>query len=157
MTGVQTCALPICYYIYFYNKINNTCYINDLNFYWSLERLSVTNTIEQLSSKILPHIQMIQSRVINQEFEIPNFIYFHNRWHGSKEIVKQIVELKPLYDEKNNLYWFTQPNWKQWSMILKPDNTIDNKARQRLNSDNRLSKDKWSDEFQDANNGMSLK
>ena len=144
------------YYIYFYNKINNTCYINDLNFYWSLERLSVTNTIEQLSSKILPHIQMVQSRVINQEFEIPKFIYFHNRWHGSKEIVRQIVELKPLYDENNNLYWFAQPNWKQWSVILKSDNRVVDNASQRLNRDDRLNEDKWSDEFQDANNGMSL-
>ena len=109
------------YYIYFYNKINNTCYINDLNFYWSLERLSVTNTIEQLSTKILPYIQMLQERNMSQtEFKIPNFIYYHNRWYWSREIIKQAVELKPLYDDKNNLYGFGKPNWWQWSIILKP-------------------------------------
>ena len=59
------------YYIYFYSKIKNTCYINDLSFYGSIERLSVTNTIEQLSTKILPFIKMIQNRTVNKKFEIP--------------------------------------------------------------------------------------
>ena len=122
------------YYIYFYNKINNTCYINDLNFYGSLERLSVTNTIEQLSTKILPHIKDIQERVINQEFEIPKFIYFHNRWYGSKEIVRQIVELKPLYDDSWDVSWFCEPNWKQWSQILKPVDDTMNKSKRKKSS-----------------------
>jgi len=121
------------YYIYFYNKINNTCYINDLNFYGSLERLSVTNIIEQLSIKILPYIHAIQERNISQpEFEIPKFIYFHNRWYWSKEIVKQIVELKPIYDNRWDVSWFCEPNWKQWSQILKPVDGTMNKSKMKI-------------------------
>ena len=56
---------------------------------------------------------MIQDRTINTEFKIPKFIYFHNRGYGSKEIVKQAVNLKPLYDEQNKLYGFGEPNWNE--------------------------------------------
>ncbi len=109
------------YYIYFYSKIKNICYINDLSFYGSVERLSVTNTIEQLSSKILPFIKMIQNRTINKKFETPKFIYFHNRWYGSNEIVRQAVNLKPLYNEHNKLYGFCEPDWKKWNIIINSD------------------------------------
>lgn len=140
------------YYIYFYSKIQNTCYINDLNFYGSVERLSVTNTIEQLSTKILPFIQMIQSRTINQKFQIPKFIYFYNRWYWSKEIVRQSVKLKPLYDEKNKLYWFCEPSWNEWNIIINSDiNSWNNKDRGKMIDD------KWSQCFQDWNNAMGLK
>ena len=108
------------YYIYFYSKSTNICYINDLNFYGSFERLSVTNTIEHLSTKLLPHIKTIQSKTINQEFDIPKFVYFHNRGFGSKEIVRQCVSLKALYDDKNNLEWFCKPNCSWWNIIIKP-------------------------------------
>lgn len=111
------------YYIFFYSKNTNTCYINDLNFYGSLERLSVTNTIEQLSTKILPFIKMVQSRVINREFEIPKFVYYHSRWYSWNEVIRQSVSLKPLYNEDKNLYWFSEPNWSEWFMIM--DSEID--------------------------------
>lgn len=151
------------YYIYFYSKIQNTCYINDLNFYGSVERLSVTNTIEQLSTKILPFIKMIQSRTINQKFKLPKFIYFHNRGYGSREIVKQAVNLKPLYDEHNKLYWFCEPNWSEWNIIINSDiESWNNKDKDRLKSKRSgswdiLWDDKWSEEFQDGNNAMGLK
>jgi len=108
------------YYIYFYSKVTNTCYINDLNFYGSSERLSVTNTIEHLSTKLLPHIQAVQSKTINQEFQVPEFVYFYNRGFGSKEILRQCVSLKAFYDEDNNLEWFCKPDWNWWHVILKP-------------------------------------
>ena len=108
------------YYIYYYSKPNNTCYINDLNFYGSTERLSVTNTIEHLSTRILPHIKFEQSKILHQKFQIPKFVYFHHRWYGSKEIIRQTVTLKPLYDEDNNLEWFSQPDWRWWNIIIKP-------------------------------------
>jgi len=109
------------YYIYFYDKNTNICYINDLNFYGSVERLSVTNTIEQLSTNILPYIKHIQQKNISlTEFKLPSFIYFYNRWYGNNEVVKQMVSLKPLYDEDKDLYGFYKPNWSVWSVILKP-------------------------------------
>ncbi len=123
------------YYIYFYSKIKNICYINDLSFYWSVERLSVTNTIEQLSTKILPFIKMIQSRTINQKFKTPKFIYFHNRWYGSNEIVRQVVNLKPLYNEHNKLYGFCEPDWKKWNIIINSDiDTWNDKDKEALKS-----------------------
>ena len=151
------------YYIYFYSKIKNTCYINDLSFYGSVERLSVTNTIEQLSTKILPFIKMIQNRTINKKFEIPKFIYFHNRWYGSNEIVRQAVNLKPLYNEHNKLYGFCEPDWKRWNIIINSDiDTWNDKEKEILKSKesvnwDKVNDDKWSECFQDANNGMSLK
>ena len=114
------------YYIYFYDKASNICFINDLNFYWSVNRLSVTNTIEQLSTKILPFIKFTQSRNLsNVDFIIPSFIYFHNRWYWSKDIVKQEVILKPLYDENKNIVGFSNPKWKKWNIIYRSsDNNI---------------------------------
>lgn len=123
------------YYIYYYSKTKNTCYINDLNFYWSLERLSVTNTIEQLSINILPYIKMIQSRTLNTSFQVPQFIYYYNRWYWSKEIVKQAVHLKSLYDEKNQLYWFCEPNWDKGNIIINSDiESWNNKDRENFKS-----------------------
>ena len=123
------------FYIYFYSKVQNICYINDLSFHWSLERLSVTNTIEQLSTKILPFIKMIQSRTINKKFQIPKFIYYHNRWYWSKEIVKQSVNLKPLFNEHNILYWFCEPSWNKWNIIINSDiDNMNNKDKERLKS-----------------------
>ncbi len=112
------------YYVYFYSKVTNTCYINDLNFYGSLERLSVTNTIEYLSTRILPQIKAVQNKIINQDFEIPKFVYFHNRGYGSKEIVRQSITFKELYDEHNNLEWFCKPDWSWWNVIIKPAKNV---------------------------------
>ena len=109
------------YYIYFYSRSKNICYINDLNFYWSVERMSVTNTIEQLSSKILPHIKSVQYRNVSKKFQIPKFIYFHNRWYWSSEIVKQNVKLKPLYDNRWKLAGFRDPDWSVWNEIIFPE------------------------------------
>lgn len=106
------------YYVYFYSKKLNRCFINDLNFYGSTERLSVTNTIEQLSSKILPHILSVQKKTLHYKFDLPKFTYYYNRWYGSKEIVEQNILLKPLYDKKNNLKWFSSPDWSPWNRIL---------------------------------------
>jgi len=112
------------YYIYFYSKELNRCFINDLNFYWSIERLSVTNTIEQLTSKIIPHIISIQNRTINHKFKLPSFTYYHNRWYWSKEIVEQDVNLKPLYSEDNKVEWFVEPNWSAWNKLIPKDDKV---------------------------------
>jgi hypothetical protein len=109
------------YFIYSYSKRLNTCFINDLNEYNSTDRISVTNSIEQLSTKILPHIKLIQSRTIGKKFAIPKFIYFHNRWFGSSEIIRQCVSLKPLYDNDKNVVGFHKPDWREWNKVLYPE------------------------------------
>jgi hypothetical protein len=118
------------YYIFYYSKYKNTCYINDLAFHWSMDRLSVTNTIEQLSTKILPFIKMTQSKVINREFKIPKFIYYHSRWYSWTEVIRQSVSLNPLYDEDKKLCGFNKPSWSEWFMII--DSEVDEWEREWL-------------------------
>ena len=118
-------AIHWSYYIYFYDRLKNTIFINDLNFFGSSQRLSVTNTIEQLSAKILPHIKLIQSRTINTKFVIPKFIYYYNRWYWSNEIVKQQVSLKPLYNNTNELVGFSEPDWNAWNCLMSLDSKWD--------------------------------
>ena len=127
------------YYVYFYDKVKNICYINDLNFYYSSDRLSVTNTIEQLATKILPYTQAIQSKNLSQEFEIPQFVYFYNRGYNSTQIIKQLVSLEPVYDTENKLLWFSKPSWKEWNEIWHLE-----------------IEERWSKSFRESNNAMGL-
>lgn len=113
-------AIHWSYYIYFYSRKLNICYINDLNFYWSTDRLSVTNTIEHISSKLLPHIK-IQQNNKNNKFKIPKFVYFHTQGYWSTAIVRQKINLKPLYDKRKVLMWFWSPDWTVWNDVIVPD------------------------------------
>ena len=108
------------YYIYFYSRKLNTCYINDLNFYWSSDRLSVTNTIELLSTKLLPHIKAQQQKK-DKKLKIPKFIYFHTKWYWSKAVVRQKINLQPLYNKYKVLLWFGSPDWSAWNDVIVPD------------------------------------
>ena len=119
----STAAIHWSYYIYFYSKKLNICYINDLNFYGSVERLSVTNTIEQLSSKILSHIKILQGK--NKKFKVPKFIYFHTHWYWSTSIVRQKIYLQSLYDKDKELVWFGKPDWTAWNEIIFPESIED--------------------------------
>ena len=104
------------YYVYFYSKKLNICYINDLNFYCSKDRQSVTNNIEKLSSLVLPHIKIIQGK--NTRFHLPSFVYFYNQWYNSTNIIRQKIKLKPIFDNNKNLVWFYQPDWTAWNDII---------------------------------------
>lgn len=122
----STAAVHWSYYIYFYSKAHNICYINDINFYGSNERQSVTNNIEQLTTKILPHIKTVQNKYyVNStkdtyKYSIPKFIYFHNHWYWSSAIVKQNINLKPQYNRFKELVSFQYPNWSAWNEIVYP-------------------------------------
>jgi len=122
----STAAIHWSYYIYFYSKKLNICYINDLNFYWSSKRSSVTNSIEQLSSKILPHIKTIQGK--DKKFKVPKFVYFHTHWYWSTSIVRQKINLQPLYSSDKKLVWFGKPDWTAWNEMIRLE-SIEDKYR----------------------------
>jgi hypothetical protein len=83
---------------------------------------------------------MVQSKNLSTEFEIPQFIYFYNRWYASKQIIKQQVSLEAVYDKDNKLCWFSKPSWREWNRILHLELEV-----------------KWSESFQEGNNAMGLR
>ena len=100
------------YFIYYYDLIHHTFYINDIEWPCIDERVSVINGIETIVTKM--YLQEIHSygdivkQILRQK--LPKIIYFYQK-KNTKYINIDSVKLKPVFNRNMEIVRFKAPTW----------------------------------------------
>ncbi len=100
------------YYLYFYDMVNNTFYINDLDYPWTQNRASAINIIEQIINRAYK-LEMNSFIDIIKKIQItknPNVYYFY-RQKQTRVIIIDKVNLEAKRDRTWQIIWFKNPSW----------------------------------------------
>lgn len=101
-----------CCYVYYYNKHNNTFYIDDVTYCKTPWRPSVTNVVEHIATSLYMNARNYLPK------KHPKFVYFYQPYPDSKTIVRQEVNLVPVYKNKKFIK-YNKPNWnKPWDWTV---------------------------------------
>jgi len=114
------------YFIYYYDLLNHTFYINDLDYICKENRTSAINIIEQIISKIFiqeinfywPNIKKILIR------KVPKVIYYYTQKQTNNTIKDEVV-LTPIWDMKYTIKRFKNPVWDSEKSLEIPWDELD--------------------------------
>lgn len=104
------------YFLYYYDMVNNTFYINDLDYIWVTDRTSAINIIEHIVNKAYK-LEMNSFIDIIKKVQItknPDVHYFY-RQKQTKIIIMDKVLLVPTRDRTWAITWFKSPRWDDWN------------------------------------------
>jgi len=104
------------YFLYYYDMVKNTFYINDLDYVWVTDRMSAIKIIEQIVNKAYK-LEMNSFIDIIKKIQItknPDVHYFY-RQKKTKLIIMDKVILVPIRDRTWEIRWFKSPHWDDWN------------------------------------------
>ena len=104
------------YFLYYYDMVHNTFYINDLDYVWVTDRTSAINIIEQIVNKAYK-LEMNSFIDIIKKIQItknPDVHYFY-RQKQTRIIIMDKVILVPTRDRTWAIIWFKSPRWDKWN------------------------------------------
>ena len=100
------------YYIYYYDLVNHTFYINDLDWPCMESRISAINSIEKIVSKA--YLQEIHSYgdIIKKilQSKKPKVIYFYKQ-KNTELIIMDRVNLETVRNRNRDIVRFKNPTW----------------------------------------------
>lgn len=111
------------YYLYYYDMVNNTFYINDLDFIWVTDRTSTINIIEHIVTRAYK-LEMNSFIDIIKKIQItknPDIHYFY-RQKQTRLIIMDRVTLVPIRDRVWAIRWFKSPSWDSTNTQKYSDN-----------------------------------
>ena len=114
------------YYLYYYDMVNNTFYVNDLDYIWTKDRASAINIIEHIINRAYKlemnsFIDIIKKVQITKK---PNVYYFY-RQKQTRVIIIDKVNLVAKRDKTWVIVWFKNPSWDKWNtQKIKEDDVI---------------------------------
>lgn len=114
------------YYLYYYDMIHNTFYVNDLDFIWVKERASAINIIEHIINKAYKQEMNSYIDILRkiQSIHMPKIYYFY-RQKQTRVIIIDRVSLVALRDKAWMIVWFKNPSWNKGNtQKYKDDDTI---------------------------------
>ena len=95
------------YFIYYYDVINNTFYINDLDYPWTENRTSAINIIEHIVSNA--YKQDINSFKDILYTKKPKVYCFYRQRTGL--VIMDRINLKAIRWKRWSIVWFKNPSW----------------------------------------------
>lgn len=113
------------YFIYYYDLLNHTFYIDDLPWIGTEYRTSAINIIERIATKIFyQEMNNLWDAVKKlQRKKEPQFYYFYKQKCTGLYIM-DTVEFKILKDKKGNIVRFLNPTWESNSYEKIDSNTF---------------------------------
>lgn len=113
------------YYLYYYDMLHNTFYINDLDFIWVQERASAINIIEHIINKAYKQEMNSYLDIIRKIHSTHKpKVYSFYRQKQTRVIIIDKVSLVALRDKAWVIVWFKNPSWDKWSKKYKDDDTL---------------------------------
>ena len=99
------------YFIYHYHMINNTYYVNDLDYPWSDKRINAINIIEHIMTKAYKQ-ELLSYRGITKkvlQYDKPKVYCFYRQ--SSWLLIMDKINLKVIRWKKWNILRFKNPLW----------------------------------------------
>jgi len=104
------------YFLYYYDLVNNTFYIDDLDWRWREWRSSAINIIERIITKAylqeMNHSHEIVRKIL--KWRMPKIYYFYHQ-NTTRLIIIDTVKLKAIKNEDNEIIKFELPSWNKGS------------------------------------------
>lgn len=114
------------YYLYYYDMVNNTFYVNDLDYIWVNDRASAINIIEHIINRAYKLEMNSFLDIIKkvQPMQTPS-VYYMYRQKQTRVIIIDRVRLVSIKDKDWIIVWFKNPSWdKDNSQKYKDDDTL---------------------------------
>lgn len=106
------------YFLYYYDLVNNTFYIDDLDWPWREWRASAINIIERIVTKAylqeMNHSHEIVRKILKGRK--PKVYYFYHQ-NSTKLIIIDTVKLKSVKNKDNEILRFELPRWDKDSVL----------------------------------------
>lgn len=114
------------YYLYYYDLLKNTFYINDIDKLWNEHRASAINMIEHIVNEAYK-LEMNSLLDFMRKVQIENFpnVKFVYNQKYSDVIIIDNVTLTPIKDREWVIRGFKNPQWNwEWEKYTKWDNLL---------------------------------
>jgi hypothetical protein len=100
------------YYLYYYDMVHNTFYVNDLDYVWVEDRASAINIIEQIINRAYKQEMDAFIDIIKQVqcTKNPSVFYFYRQKITNIVIIDK-VQLTPIRDRNWKIKGFKNPSW----------------------------------------------
>jgi len=112
------------YYLYYYDMVHNTFYVNDLDYGGKEDRASAINVIEQIINRAYKQEMDAFIDIIKQVqcTKNPSVFYFYRRKTTNIVVIDE-VKLTPIRDRTWKIVSFKNPSWdKNSSQTINSDN-----------------------------------
>ncbi len=115
------------YFLYYFDLVNNTFYIDDLDWAWREWRTSAINIIERIVTKAykqeMNHSHEIVRKIL--KWRKPKIYYFYHQ-NSTKLIIIDTVKLKAVKNKDNEILRFELPSWdKNKSKKYREEDVLD--------------------------------
>ena len=114
------------YYLYYYDFLKNSFYINDLDCIWQEWRASAINIIEQIVSLAYKQERETFESIVElfPKNRVPK-IYFFYRQKSTNLIIMDNITLTPITNDKWEITGFKSPSWdKDNTQKYKEDDSL---------------------------------
>lgn len=114
------------YFLYYYDLVNNTFYVDDLNWLWREWRSSAINIIERIITKAYKQEMNNAHEIVKKilRWRKPKIYYFYHQ-NDTRLIIIDTVKLKSIKNKENEIIKFELPTWDKNCSTKYKENKFD--------------------------------